>query len=361
MNCNNCYNGCTETVSDKCIKYTGVDIPALGIETNDSLAVVEAAIFEFLVPMLTGEGIEPVIAPEVLCDLILDYLPSCTECTGFTLNELLTAIIQAVCSLQTQVTAVQAEVDIINASYTIDCLSGVDPTDGAHAILQAVINKLCSLDDAVGVLAIDLAANYVSIADVNDYIQAYIDSQSSRSLWNNRMVPNCPIPYVGSLSNFDITGAGIGDWINVYLCNGLNGTIDARGRAFVGATTMGSNAFPAATDPAISGNPTYSLGTTEGANQVALTTASQLPGHTHTATSLVTDPGHTHTVTGSNADNGDPGTFFNTAATQSNGNRTIASNTTGITVAITIASTGAGLGHANIQPSIATYFIIYIP
>lgn len=40
MSCNNCYNGCVQTTSDKCVKYTGIDVPQLGIIKGDSLNVV---------------------------------------------------------------------------------------------------------------------------------------------------------------------------------------------------------------------------------------------------------------------------------------------------------------------------------
>ena len=378
MSCNNCYNGCTEITSDKCVKYTGIDIPELNINNGDSLFVVEQAIFNFLTPMLTGTGIKPIINPEQICDLIFSKLPVCTECTGFTLNELLSAIIEAVCELETQVNTVTNDVNEINASYTLECLTGVESTAGAHAILQAVINKLCSLDSEVGALAIDLSTNYVKKSEINTYIQAYIDSTNSSALISNKMVPYCPIPYIGSLSNFDITGAGIGNWTKVYLCNGLNGTIDARGRTFVGATTMGSNPFPAATDPAISGNPTYTLGSTQGANQVSLTNANQLPGHVHGATSVVTDPGHSHFIATTATQTSKPvlstTNYLATINNQGNDGNYIlggvdgapnvglsGTKTTGITVATTVDSTGAGLPHSNIQPSIATYFIVYIP
>lgn len=39
-NCQNCYNGCVETTSDQCVKYTGVDIPELGIVKGDPLSLV---------------------------------------------------------------------------------------------------------------------------------------------------------------------------------------------------------------------------------------------------------------------------------------------------------------------------------
>jgi hypothetical protein len=44
MPCSNCYNGCTEIVSDKCVKYTGLDVPALGIQNGDSLNFIEASL-----------------------------------------------------------------------------------------------------------------------------------------------------------------------------------------------------------------------------------------------------------------------------------------------------------------------------
>jgi len=48
MSCKDCFNGCAETVSDQCVKYTGIDIPALGIENGDSLASVESALVTYL-------------------------------------------------------------------------------------------------------------------------------------------------------------------------------------------------------------------------------------------------------------------------------------------------------------------------
>ena len=62
-NCSNCYNGCTEITSDKCVKYTGVDVPVLGIQKGDSLSYVEQALITFLSSTLDGTGIIPVITP----------------------------------------------------------------------------------------------------------------------------------------------------------------------------------------------------------------------------------------------------------------------------------------------------------
>ena len=46
-NCSNCYNGCVEITSDKCIKYTGVDVPILGIKNGDSLSFIEQSLITF--------------------------------------------------------------------------------------------------------------------------------------------------------------------------------------------------------------------------------------------------------------------------------------------------------------------------
>lgn len=45
--CSNCYNGCAEITSDQCIRYTGIDVPVLGIKTGDSLSYVEQALITF--------------------------------------------------------------------------------------------------------------------------------------------------------------------------------------------------------------------------------------------------------------------------------------------------------------------------
>jgi microcystin-dependent protein len=376
MGCKNCFNGCADIISDNCVKYTGIDIPALGIENGDTLAAVESAIFTFLVPVLTGTGVKPNIDKNIICEVINQYLPVCTECTGFTLNEVLTAIIKAVCSLQNQIDATNQAIATIEASYSIGCLTGVESTSGTHNILQAVITKLCSLDSTLSALIASLPTTYVSIANINTYIKNYLISSGATTLVSSKMVPHTAMEYYGPLTQFDVTGAGTGDWLNIFLCNGLNGTPDKRGRVAVGTTSgMGGGVLSPVVDPGVIGNPAYSLGTTAGSNLVVLNQG-QLPSHTHIATSTVTDPQHRHKFSD---DATDPTNTLRTdndiisytsvppSATIS-GDGTGAGkiyetskSSTGITVATTNASTGGGTGHANIQPVIACHYIIYIP
>jgi microcystin-dependent protein len=378
-NCTNCFNGCSEIISDKCVKYTGIDFPALGISNGDTLASVEAALSNFLVSTLNGVGIKPEINETLICSIINEYLPACNSCGGYTLNELLNAFINAICDIQQQVHTIKCDIDNLNADYSIGCLTGVTASSDTHEVVQAVINKLCELNVDLGALELDLSTNYVSIADINTYIQAYLDSIGTSTLISNKMVPYSILPYYGPLTNFDVTGAGTGDWVNIYLCNGNNNTPDLRGRTLVGTTTgMGGGAFNPSVDPAIAGNPSYSLGTTQGANQVTLT-QNQIPAHTHVATSSVIDPKHSHFLVNSSSVNEfgiepSPTTYL-TRRRDTSGNLSyrMGANTTppvnglsseeatGISVNTSNASTGGGLPHNNVQPSIGAHFIIYLP
>jgi hypothetical protein len=223
MACSNCYNGCPEITSDKCVKYTGVDVPVLGIETGDSLSFVEQALITFLTATLNGSGITIDIDEGDYCAVVTQYLQECSTVTAL---DLFKALVKAACSLQTQITAAEAEIDTIEADYTVDCLSGVSADAGTHDILQAVITKLCEIDTTLTALATTVETNYVAIADINDYIASYLAASTLTTRYSSRMVPYEAVLYYGSLSYFDGTGAGLTDtaWEDIYICNGNNGT-----------------------------------------------------------------------------------------------------------------------------------------
>jgi microcystin-dependent protein len=283
------------------------------------------------------------------------------------LNDILTAVIKAACDLQEQIDAIVAdivainnEIDTIEADYNVRCLvdgtPSITPSSGTHAILQATIDTLCAL-------ALELSTNYINVDNIDAYISAYISGTSS--LVSTKMIPYVAVPYFNpDLSNFDGTGAGIGNWAKIYLCNGANpGVPDLRGRVLVGTTTgMNGGPLNSAVDPAIPGNPPYTLGTTTGVNQVTLA-PTQIPSHTHTATAVSTDAGHTHTygnmITTQNGDQSVPGGLTpyytpNAGAVTSTGNANITTN-------VTVNPFGGGLPHQNNQPAIGCYYIIYIP
>jgi len=376
MSCSNCFNGCTDIVSDQCVRYTGIDVPVLGIQTGDSLSYVEQALITFLTSTLDGTGIKPVIDPAIICDLVKAYLPTCGD---ITVVDLFNALIKAVCDLQAQITVIdgtlidlQDQIDVIEAPYTVNCLDGVTSGSGTHDIVQAVITKLCAF-------ILDVEANYVLLADLDTLIQAYLDSNVPSSLISNRMVPYAVVefyPTPAIMLNFS-GGVGTGDWANIYLCNGLNGTPDKRGRIPVGATTgMGGGPLLPDVDPMASPfNPVYALGDTGiGTNSVILSTA-QIPPHIHATTVTPVDPGHLTNIkvapsaftawprTGGSATplvnvEGTPNTA---PAGASQTATTTVKAFTGISLNVVNPSTGGGTAHANNQPAVACYYIMYIP
>lgn len=363
MPCSNCYNGCTEIVSDKCVKYTGVDVPALGIKNGDSLSYVEQSLIEFITSVVDGTGIKIDLPQSVYCTLVTKYLPTCGDITAYSLFE---ALIKATCDLQTQVNTVAADIATLNANYNTGCLTGVTSTSDTHDVLQATITRLCQVGVNLTALSIDVSTNYVKISELNTLIGAYLASITTSSKYYTKMIPYTILPYYGSLSNFDITGAGTGDWEKIYLCNGQNSTPDMRGRAIVGVINgVGGGPLAAAVDPTLSSfNPNYSLGTLAGQNSVALNTT-QIPSHNHT----ISDPGHKHdiSVTTSGEDNPNGVANYPVFNSTNAGGGTFGVNPVGLngtstnTTGITIADTGGGQAHTNTQPVLATYYIMYIP
>jgi len=203
MACNNCYNNCVDIVSDKCVKYTGSDIPSLGIVNGDTLLAVENAIVTYLLTVMDGTGIILDISEDDYCTLVSQYLSDPEEVTSL---DLFTALIKAACDLQTQVDAVVADIATIEADYDVDCLTGVSAEDGTHAILQAVITKLCEIDTDLTALALDVSTNYVKLADLNTLIQEYLDSIAPSDRYSNRMIPYVAVEYYGPLTDSEVPG-----------------------------------------------------------------------------------------------------------------------------------------------------------
>jgi microcystin-dependent protein len=358
MSCSNCYNGCTEIVSDRCVRYTGIDVPVLGIQTGDSLSFVEQALITFLTSTLDGSGIVINLDQGVYCELVSKYLPDCGEITAAVLFE---ALVKAACDLQVQVTTINNTLNTLNADYSIECLTGVTPSSDTHAIVQAVITKLCQVNTTLNQLLIDLPNLYVAQADIDQIIADWVANNLVNDALSTKMVPYTAIPYFGPIAgNFDGSGAGIFGTIfyKVNLCNGNNGTPDLRGRVTVGATNgMGGPTMSPAVDPSVPGNPSYNLNSLVGSNSVSLS-VSQLPAHTHTATAVVSPDPHTHTVQGY-AGVDSTGNHISSAVTPI-GSGTL-TGATSLTVGVTNNLTGSNQPHQNYQPGIGAYYIMYIP
>jgi hypothetical protein len=130
------------------------------------------------------------------------------------------------------------------------------------------------------------------------------------------------------------------------LCNGSSGTPDLRNRFVIGA-------FQDTTGVAyttVTGADTQTGGTKDA---IVVT-------HTHTATSTVTDPGHLHaTASGGSVLSSSGSEAYNQGGSGGGPkNTTLATATTGITVATTNASTGSSGTNANLVPYFALAYIM---
>jgi microcystin-dependent protein len=378
MACSNCFNGCSEITSDQCVRYTGIDVPMLGIKSGDSLSFVEQSLIQFLTSALDGTGIHMPINSTIICNIVKDFLPTCGE---LSLVDFTTALIKSVCSLKVQLDALAVDVAAIEAPYTTGCLTVASGDSVTHQVVQAIITKLCTVEADLNALAINLDTNYVKLTDLCSLVIACIENNApgdANKLYN-KMVPFTVVEYYGSTSNFDFSGAGQGDWEKIYLCNGQNGTPDKRGRVGVGVT-FGTGMDAVVTPGGL--NPNYLLYTTAGSNGVTLTTP-QIPSHSHVANSVVTEAngGHTHfCFSTASVTTGAPLISpTNVAAAELSGagnldyamsadnanvsavNGLTSKVSVGITVSTTTDLTGGSTAHANIQPVLACYYIMYIP
>jgi hypothetical protein len=320
--------------------------------------------------MLDGTGIRPIINETFICDTVAQFLPSCTVCTGFTLNDVLTAIIRATCVLQEQIDDIVADLATLNSDYDVNCLFGVTNSSDTHNVLQAAIDKICEIDVDLAAFIAEVELNYINSSNIDTYIETYLNSLPSTGLVSNKMIPGVIYPYYGSIASFDATGAGTGDWIKIYLCNGGNpGVPDLRGRTLVGftaGTILGPTPMSSIVDPFSSPfNPPYSPGNpTSGLNQISLL-ESQLPIHTHPNTVLttMTQTPHSHGLSGGVVKFGGPYGLNYASDFAFDAKYTTDESSANITVttSITNAPIGQNLPHSNVQPSHGCNFIIYLP
>jgi len=357
MSCTDCFNGCGTPVPDTCVRYTGADIPLLGVETGDPLSKLEEEIVNKLVEYSTGQGIT-LSDLTIDCDFIKDLLGCCEDKT---LVNVIQALITASCTLKELVDALDA---IVNTAFVFDtsCLTGLPVNPTRDDILQALLVKVCSMSTTLDTIAGD----YVRATDLDSLISQYLATNTNTTQQSSKMVPFVAYEYYGPLSNFDGSGAGLSasGFNRVFICNGSNGTPDKRGRVAVGAVqNVPGGALDSAVDPSLPANvgTGYVLNQKFGQSFVSLN-ITQLPAHTH----AVNDPGHIHPFA----------RFWSRAINYGNGNsvpvlqiqqgnnlvQPTGDNSSTIAVTgITIGSTGGGTAHENRQPSIAANFIMYIP
>lgn len=385
MSCTNCFNGCSEITSDKCVKYTGADIPALGIQNGDTLQFVEQALAQFLINALDGSGIKPIVDLQGVCSIVANNIPVCVGCSGPTLNDLLQALIDSACDLQDLINDVSDSVDAIEQPYNEGCLTVVRTSlSNTHNVLQAVIDQLCQTDELLGTTILSLN-NYVLESELANLVVNILEDEGlvgPVTKQYTKMVPYTVIPWFAPASyvtgKFDGFGKGYdaGEFQYIYLCNGLNNTPDMRGRVPAGLTDggmLGLTMDPAVNPASSLLNPNYSLETKYGNNYVTLG-INEMPQHTHVTTVAITDPGHQHfypspftdvVVGGTGAEFG-----YQEGTTKLRYSGATPPAFTGLkgtaagpdqNVTVTNAETGFNGAHTNTQPTIGCYYIMYIP
>lgn len=343
-NCTDCLNNCGNTrTTDRCVEYTGEDIPLLGICNGDSLYEIEVIILERLQDLANGSGIE--LADVTLdCEFIEDILAGEDQ----TVANLIQALITASCTLRELLQEVQDEV---NDPFTVPtpCLTlPANPTK--TDILEATVTKLCSVSTDVAAIK----ADYVKSSQLCSAVATCLAGSGPTQEYT-KMPKYVAMAYTGPLSVFDSTGKGLSafGYDKVYLCNGNNGTPDMRGRVAVGANqNIVGPSLDAAVDPSLIANAGYAIApaTKKGAYTDTLT-ISTMPAHSHT----IVDPGHTHSL--------NLGQFMRPCASACTPNIEPGTgiSTNSATTGITINTNGSGQPHNNLQPSFGIAWIIYLP
>lgn len=360
MACTNCFNGCGTSTPDKCVVYTSDDITFPGSLSPDicqgktSLFIVEQLLISKIISLINGTGMIPDV--DLQCNLIKSFL------TGgdISATTLFNIYAQSICALDTRVTDIELELEL-NAPISISgtCLSlPTNPT--RDQILTALVSKVCSLDTRVSTIESD----YVKATQLDNLISQYLSNNSGSGVQqNSKMVPYVAYEYYGPLSNFDGSGKGLSasGFDKVYLCNGLNNTPDKRGRVAVGAiANVPGGSLDPAVDPSLPQNSgrNYNLKDKFGSNSVVLD-ITQIPSHTHNVLDTHTHPIGTYGAVGVGG-SGTPNTGVSGGG-HDGGSYSIQNTGLSNNGSIAINSTGGGQAHENVQPSIAAYFIMYIP
>lgn len=221
---------------------------------------------------------------------------------------------------------------IVSRGASGEFAAGVITADGSG------ITALNASNISTGTLAVarggtgaaTLTANNVLLGNGTSALQVVAPGTSGNVLTSNGTTWTSSAAFVsGMIMLWSGSIASIpSGWV---LCDGSNSTPDLRSRFVVGAGS------------------TYAVGTTGGSADAVVVS------HTHTATSTVTDPGHSHSYTISEYNCNQ-----NSGQTQAGAalSGTTSSNTTGITVATSISTTGSSGTNANLPPYYALAYIM---
>lgn len=346
--CNKKDYGCSGMpVSSNCVIYSGPSIPAFGICTGDPVTYLTEAITTKIIELIADDEIE-------LSSVTLDNCSIMKEKLGAkdkTYANLIQILIDYQCTLTQLISSLEQQIvdQPTNQPYAFDlkCITPVGTPVNTDAIVQGIINKVCTLETTVNSLGNnveqivnDVTGEFLSAAFTATGNRGFVVSGTGSTTKVNFYAfvpPFTPLPYVGPASNFDSNGKGIigspyEGWV---FLDGLDGRLDARGRTLVAAVKnlVSGGPLDPAVDPTQPYNPNsnYGVGDKFGENYHKQT-VNEMPTHTHS----VVDPGHSHGYTKpALLQNSDKGGVPDYVAVQ-NGQTNTA------TTGITLAQTGGG-------------------
>lgn len=361
VSCNDCLdNNCPEVTSDGCVKYTGDPIPILGICTGDTLSKVEEVVINALLTSLDGTGITPANVTLANCPWLLLQFGTKNP----TLSNLLQLLIDSNCTLKGLVDALQTQIAGANAVFDLGCLASSLPANAApNQILQGLITAFCATSHTVT----QIPGTYVQTTDLTSLVTTILQNlgliggssgPAAPIQYSQYFPPNVAMPYFGSLSVFDNTGAGLPavGFQNLFLCNGVNGTPDLRGRTIVGAIrNVPGGTLDSAVDPSnpLNPNTNYGVGDRFGESSHRLVTL-ELPAHTHS----ISDPGHSHVMGNGVLASTNFGPYKGVGNNGAGGLLFLNSTNIATTGIIGTNQAGGGDIHNNVQPSAAAYWVI---
>lgn len=297
-------DGCVSLTSDRCVVYTGPDIPILGICNGDRLSEIEDVILSKLQSYANGEG---VILSNVTanCDFVKNSLVDKDK----DLASLIQVLFDQNCSLYSLFKSLENKKEN-PYPFDIKCLAAPS-SPSRDEVIQSLINKVCELNETVEKLlnpdeededtgnslkdtVEDIVGNFMrsNISSCSKSIEYSGWGKDTSLLFKFDCPPGTLLFGMYDPSWFDSQGrgsknAGLCGWV---IADGRNGSTDMRGLTASGATNIsgGGALLPSVTISGDSDTQT-SVGSVKGVVKNSLT-INNIPDHEHN----VSDPGHQH-------------------------------------------------------------------
>lgn len=338
---------CNGTVySSNCVVWAANPITNYNINTGDSLTSLITTITTELDNLRSGADITLSSISLTGCSDIASLIG-----TNYSLSNFIQTLVNYQCTLKAYI---NSNINTTPVVYNTGCLTVANSQEST--IIQAVINSTCTNTTSIATLTTQVNTNTTSITTLQGQVSSILGQNSSQApvfTVSQLMVPYCPQPYIGPLTNFDSSGAGLASagYSKVYIMNGNNGTPDWRGYAFIGAVSgVPGGSLDQRVDPNF--NPGFTISPGNKIGEVThASSINEMPSHTHT----INDPGHSHNYTG-NMNTSHPRGGTDTEARYS---KTL--DTSVEVTNITINAAGNGQPHNNIQPSVAGVWIVKLP